>query len=61
MHVEINLTGLHLNCTYGGLVWPLVTLIDLGFAICELRKALIYKASWLVTKTPKAVLAKLCG
>jgi len=32
-------------------------LISLGFAVCELRKALIYKGSWCACKTPKAGVA----
>jgi hypothetical protein len=32
-------------------------LLDLDFAVCELRKALIYKGSWVIPKTPKAGVA----
>ncbi|KGX51136.1 hypothetical protein Y024_5785 [Burkholderia pseudomallei TSV44] len=35
---------------------PRSTLFSLDFAICELRKALIYKGLMRVSKTPKAVL-----
>jgi len=34
-----------------------MTLFSLGFAVCELRKALIYKGSWRAGKTPKAGVA----
>jgi hypothetical protein len=34
-----------------------MTLFSLGFAVCELRKALIYKGSWRGSKTPKAGVA----
>jgi hypothetical protein len=32
-------------------------LFGLDFAVCELRKALIYKGSWVIPKTPKAGVA----
>jgi len=34
-----------------------MTLFSLGFAVCELRKALIYKGIWRAGKTPKAGVA----
>ena len=34
-----------------------MTLFSLGFAVCELRKALIYKEMWRASKTPKAGVA----
>jgi hypothetical protein len=34
-----------------------MTLFSLGFAVCELRKALIYKGMWRAGKTPKAGVA----
>jgi hypothetical protein len=34
-----------------------MTLISLDFAVCESRKALIYKGSWRAGKTPKAGVA----
>ncbi|UNY41762.1 hypothetical protein CPT_Milagro_043 [Burkholderia phage Milagro] len=34
-----------------------MALICLGFADCELRKALIYKGLWCADKTPKAGVA----
>lgn len=34
-----------------------MSLISLGFAVCELHKLLIYKNLWRTGKTPKAVLA----
>ena len=34
-----------------------MALISLGFAVCELRKALIYKGLWRAVKTPKAGVA----
>jgi hypothetical protein len=34
-----------------------MALFSLGFAVCELRKALIYKGSWRAGKTPKAGVA----
>ncbi|WP_218641918.1 hypothetical protein, partial [Burkholderia pseudomallei] len=33
-----------------------MALVSLGFANCELRKALIYKGLWCADKTPKAAL-----
>lgn len=36
-----------------------MTLFGLGFAICELRKALIYMGMWRAGKTPKAEVAGL--
>jgi len=46
-----------LNCSLGELDWLSLTLLSLGFAACELRKALIYKAVCWAGKTPKAGVA----
>ena len=46
-----------LDCSWRAMDRPLLTLCSLGFAVCELRKALIYKGMVRVSKTPKAGVA----
>ena len=48
---------MQLNCSWRAVDWPRLTLRSLGFAVCELRKALILKDVWSVRKTPKAGVA----
>ena len=50
-------TALQLNCSLSVPDWSSLALFSLGFVVCELRKALIYKGMWRVFKTPKAGVA----
>lgn len=43
-----------LYCSLDELDWPWMTLCSLVFAVCELRKALIYKDELRAGKAPKA-------
>ena len=48
---------MQLNCSYGGPHWTGFALCSLGFTLCELCKALIYKEVDGAGKTPKAGVA----